>query len=1045
MFTVLHSSAGAGKTHALVKQYLLKALRAKDPSAYRSILALTFTNKAAVEMRERVLNYLEALASTADLKHAQADMRDSVLKEAGITPDELRRRAQAMLGHMLHHWGQVAISTIDSFTRRVVMPFARDLQLDHELRMTTEEEHLRAQAVDLLLEEAGSDAALTEVLVATCEQLLEEEQTWNPGQPLRELAKQLGREDALEHLAALEEVSTAQFMRVKDELERRNVKFAVRMAGLGREALDAIVRTGVEEGDLYNAGRGIMSYFRGLSRLDEMPKYGAVLSKAMESGRWYGPKAPAEAKEAIQGISTILYEVVREVEDLRGGENAPGELPQYFVRKAILRDLLPTASLNAIDLRLEALKREEGVSFFSDLTRKVVAIVQDEPAPFLYERLGERYKHFLIDEFQDTSLMQWHALLPLVENALGQGGSVFLVGDAKQAIYRWRNGEARQFNRFPAVYRKDLLQRGDAVEQMLARNHVPVEPLAGNYRSGRAIIRFNNEVAGVLKQQLREGERFMYDRHEQEANLSMEGYVEVACYDPKDKAKDEGLAFTALMVKAVKDSLEDGFRLGDIAVLVRSRSQGATCSQRLAEEGWPVVSPEGFTLGSAPQVCAVVHVLAWLQRATDEHAAQAVQAMFLLDASSGAADPFAGNLRPKERMLRWVRENPGVHMRLPLVPLVCRIARALGRDPAEDVFMMGLVNEVHAFGKVYGDDLPGFLEHWERQGRKRSVGGNAGPDTIQVMTIHKAKGLQFPVVIVPEAGKAPGGGGRERIWIRPDPPIEGLPAALVGMSNYLLEAGVDEVMEEKNLRMLDQLDVLYVAITRPEQRLYLSVPGGGTGFLAKALREHLGLGPGQAWASGQRMRNEAAEMAADRAGGPAEPEPASGRASGEATPRQWQIRCDAPSDWDPADPDPYRSHGNALHAILARVHATGDLPKALSLEAPNWGLTEEAQAAIARHLQLLLARPELEPFFGEGLHVQTESTLLDEKGRALRPDRVVREGGEIRVLDIKTGRPDDRHNHQVAEYIRLLRAVEGKPVEGWLLYIRDGSLVPVGT
>lgn len=1034
MFHVLHSSAGAGKTHALVKHYLLLALRKPEPSAYAHILALTFTNKAAAEMRERVLKYLEALASGGTLRGpAEADVRDTVMKDAGIAEAELQARAQAMLTHMLHHWSQVAILTIDGFTRRVVQPFTRDLQLDHDLNMTTEEPYFRAKAVDLLLEEAGNEPALTKLLVAGCEQLLEEERSWRPDRPLLELSVQLTKENALEHLALLREMDSAQFLAMHRRIRERTNAFRERMQKLGKEACAAVQQAGLTEDDLAYKKNGFLGYLRKLAEFDAWIEPNGNVAKTLSSGKWHSGSASPSAISAIEGLAPMLRRTIGEVEALRNTE-----MRDHAIAVAVNRDLLATATLSSIDQRLEALKREEGISFFSDLTRKVRAIVQDEPAPFLYERIGEKYHHFLIDEFQDTSLMQWHALLPLVVNALAADGSVLLVGDAKQAIYRWRNGEARQFKELPRIFRKELLTHGEAFEAALRRAHKPEEPLASNRRSAKHIINFNNELVGSLKLELAAGERELYDHHGQRAESGKEGYVEVACYEKDPEA--EVAAPWALMVKAVQDSLADGFSLGEIAVLVRTRKQGRLASDRLTAAGWNVVSPDGLTLGGNPAACAVMAVLAWLQRPIDEHAALAAQSIATLPAEGGAVDPFSGGAKAPGVMRRWRSAHPRISARLPLVTLICRIAGALGHPPASDAFIMGLLNEAHAFTKMEGDDLIGFLEYWARTASGRSIGGTPGADAIQVMTVHKAKGLEFPVVIIPEAGKRSNGGRGERVWISPDPALKGPPAALVNMVKPLTELEVPELDEEARLSKLDDLDVLYVALTRPEERLYISVAGTGNDALPKALREHLALVPGATWTAGQRGPRTRKAGKPGTEGVPAGFELSPSTAQGE---RELAIRREAPDGWDPADPDPYRSHGRAVHAMLARVRTIGDLPEAVARESAGWGLEPATSLAIAAQLETLLEAPALVPFFREGLEVRTEATLLDAQGRAVRPDRVVRDGDVFRVLDIKTGAPKDGHHEQVGNYMRLLQAVEGKPVEGGLLYVRDGVLVPV--
>jgi ATP-dependent exoDNAse (exonuclease V) beta subunit len=1032
MFQVLRSSAGAGKTHSLVKHYLVLALKQEKPSAYTGILALTFTNKAAAEMRERVLAYLQALASSDELKHAEADVRDEVIKHAAIPPEELKARAAAMHGHMLHHWSQVAISTIDAFTRRVVLPFARDLQLDHELRMSTEEVYFRSRAVELLLEEAGSDAALTAVLVATCEQLLEEERDWRPDKPLLALSKQLTQESAVEHLAALRDLSSQAFIDMEKRLRARTEAFRDRMRRLGSNALQAIAHAGLKVSDMAYADNGIMAYLRGLTSFTNWQEVNKNVTATLEKDTWYSGKADEQARAAIDGLAPMLRATVEEVERSRDNE-----MRDHAVRMAILQDLLPTASLNSLAQRLEAIKQQEGVSFFSDLTRKVLAIVEDEPAPFLYERLGEKYLHFLIDEFQDTSLMQWHALMPLVENALSVGGSVLLVGDAKQAIYRWRNGEARQFVDFPNVFRKGSMARGEAIEAALVRAHANIEPLVRNYRSARNIIAFSNAFTEHLKGYLDEDGARVFQGHEQEMVKATDGYVEVGCYDPK--VKEPVPPQWAMMVQAVKDSLDDGFRLRDIAVLVRTGKQGADASRYLAEQGWDILSPDGLTLGADRVTCAVVAVLAWLHQPSDSTTAHAAQAIALVQAHEGATDPFSGSTGPADFMRQWHRANPRLSVRLPLVALICRIAEALGHGPSANIFSMGLVNEALNFVKTAGDDVGGFLEHWDRTAKDRSAGGSPGGEAIQVMTVHKAKGLQFPVVIVPQAGTNSRGGHDECIWITPEPDLGGPPSALVKKQPRLAELKVPEMEVEMALSKLDEVNVLYVAITRPEQRLYLSVPSGKKDQgIPRMLRDHLHLEAGAIWTSG--TREQAVVKAGEKEGASPAFDLQAMEPQGERT---LAIRREAPQEWDPADPDPLRRHGSAVHAILARVSTLQDLPHAVEMESAIWGLSPQASAAITEHLGHILAKPALQPFFGAGLEVRTEATLIDAEGHAHRPDRIVRDGDLMRVLDIKTGAVSEKHDEQVRGYMHLLSTVEQRPVEGWLLYVRDGELKPV--
>ncbi|HEX2615977.1 MAG TPA: UvrD-helicase domain-containing protein, partial [Flavobacteriales bacterium] len=1002
---MLHSSAGAGKTHALVRHFLVLALSEEDPGAYTRILALTFTNKAAGELRERVVHYLEGLSKGGPLSGALQDVEATVRNEVGITAAEVRQRAADVLTHMLHHWSQLAVSTIDAFTRRVVMPFARDLRLDHDLRMTTEEEHYRAKAVDLLLEEAGTDHALTQLLVATCEQLLEEERSWRPDKPLLDLSKQLGRENALEHLAALRGIAHEHFIAVNQQLQQRVTAFREQMRTLGRQGLEAVAQAGLREQDLAYGKAGPSGFLRKLAEFDRWVDVNRNAEKALLNDKWAAGSAKGATLAAIEGIAPVLRT------SIGGALDAREAMRTNAVAAAVLRDLMPTATLQALEQRLEQLKSDEGVAFFSDLTRKVAAIVQEEPAPFLYERLGEKYHHFLIDEFQDTSLLQWHALLPLLENALSTGGSALLVGDAKQAIYRWRNGEVRQFILLPELYGKEKLTYGEEREQALLRAYASIEPLAANHRSAHGVITTNNLLFAALREDLPEDLRAVYHRHEQEHRRSDEGYVEITCFDAEEQDEDAPRAELAWCERVVREALADGFRAGDIAVLTRSNQQGRSVAGHLIAQGHTVSSPDGLALGTDPGVQAVIALLAWTHRQDDQRAAIAAQRMAALHAPNEEVDPFTEEATPQALLRTWSRAHPLIAARSPLLPLVSRIVRALALDPARDAFVMGLMQEVHAFVRTDGDDVPSFLEHWQRAASKRSVPGSAGSGTIQVMTIHKSKGLQFPVVLVPFTNMASRGSQKDPLWIAPGPLAEDLPSVLVRPSAPLDTLEIPEIDEELRLRALDELDLLYVAFTRPEQRLYAGVDGKSKDRLSNGLRTHFQIGPGQQATVGTRAP-AIVKAVSEPAAIALAPTPASAV-------RDLAIRRDAPEEWDPADPDPFRTRGRAVHAILARVRTPEDLERAVQVEGDANAIPTTEREQVHNALKNLIARADIAPFFAPGLTVRTEVTLIDRDGHALRPDRVVQGTEGTRVLDIKTGSPADAHAAQVRGYAEL--------------------------
>ncbi|MFN3876162.1 MAG: 3'-5' exonuclease, partial [Flavobacteriales bacterium] len=476
-----------------------------------------------------------------------------------------------------------------------------------------------------------------------------------------------------------------------------------------------------------------------------------------------------------------------------------------------------------------------------------------------------------------------------------------------------------------------------------------------------------------------------------------------------------------------------GFAPRDIAVLVRGRTDGRRAAEALANDGFAVASPDGAQLASNPSARLVIDLLRVIDAGDAEAALRAWQALAPGGcAGGGPFDPFAElqGKTPLESVRRWLIEHGNPALRTTIASLIGQLLQALGIDPAHDAQLMALLDEAHDFGIEHGQHLGGFIGHWERKGGARSTVA-AGDGAIQVMTIHKSKGLQFPVVIIPSAAMAGQRVRQDRIWVGELPEIPGLPAMPLRIRNITEQFRIAALEEERDLTRLDHLNLLYVAFTRPEQRLYAAVPPDRSGTMSDALRTFI------------RRENPAGELAVGveqppwRRNDAAPPEPLI------APPlprRPLPLRIEAPQEWDPRDPAPQRRWGNLAHEALRRTTSADSLREALlGMEREGLVGTDEARR-LGDAIGPVLRSHALRPWFGPGLQVRNEASLITAEGHALRPDRIVIEGDAVRVLDYKTGAPSERHHEQVRSYLAALRAMGHTRVEGALLYIRDGAL-----
>jgi ATP-dependent exoDNAse (exonuclease V) beta subunit len=1036
MFHVLHSSAGAGKTHALVKHYLGHCLGKSDHGAYRHVLALTFTNKAAAEMKERVIGYLEGLAKGGPYAGPLADVAEHLTQQAGIDTSELARRADVVLGHMLHHWSDVAISTIDAFTRRVVKPFARDLRLDQDLRMTTEQDYYREEAVNAVIDRAGSDDRTTDLLTRTCLQLLHEERPWDPTKPLLDLSRELTNERSFGPLNALRERSLEDLSVLMERLNVETTRFRRQVNAIGLQGVELFERARLAPADITYKG-AILSYFRKLSLfVDQWEPPGAHTLAPLESGKWNSGKAEPWAIAALNTIAEPVTRLFHEAERLREEGFAA-----YVIQRAIARELLPSFALHEIDSALEELKRADGVAFFSDLTRRISEVVKDEPVPFIYERLGERYRHFLIDEFQDTSLLQWNALLPLLDHALSGGGSVLLVGDAKQAIYRWRNGEVRVFVELPRLFALDKTDEAQVQrEATLRRTYQRGEPLVHNRRSAQRIITFNNALFETLPNVLAPELRKVFNEQAQEAWRTDKGCVRMTLADPGLRGADLVDAIAEHALTSLRSALEQGFLPGDVAVLVRSKRVGRSVAEHLLAHGFAVVSPDGLQLAADPAIQLLIECLRFVLHGDGVSAARVLQGLALIMSAEAETTtavrldipPGAdGAPDPQAAVRAWLERHGNPRLRTTLASLVEELARAADLNPAEDAALLTFLDEVHAWSTEHAQDIGGFLEHWERSGGERSNAAPEGSDAVQVMTVHKSKGLQFPVVIIPDARMASNKNHGELFWVEPGAAITEVESALVRESKALRALDLPELVEEQALRDLDALNLLYVAFTRPEQQLHVLIPNG-TDSVTKGLIDFVQANPDLASTNVEPapVRKSVAEQRSGTIRDVASP--------GAGVP--WEIRTES-ADEQAAQAE--RVYGTTVHEVLASMRTLADLDRTLAAVVLRGDLLTEEANVLRERLGAMLTSAPLQKWFAPGADLRAEAVIITGDGHSLIPDRIVRDEHGTHVLEIKTGRPANSHEKQLRGYLDVLRTMGYQQVTGTIWYVADGTLQAV--
>ncbi|MCC3160273.1 UvrD-helicase domain-containing protein [Hymenobacter sp. 15J16-1T3B] len=1135
-FRIYSASAGSGKTYQLTKEYLRLALGADEPGYYKSILAITFTNAAAAEMKERIIGALRGFVHPGSDAKADALLRElaAEMAEDGLLPPEapelqereLRRRAEQTFRLVLYHYADFAVSTIDSFVQRVVQAFTRELGLPAAFEVELDDESVLHAAVALLLDKVNrgqEHELLTRTLQDYALSKAEEGRSWNmlPEEIMR-FGKFLLNESVHEAVAQLQQMELKQFRKLHKTLKERREQMRSDIQAVGDRAVALLERHGLQPDQLAGGSRGVHSHFTKPLRWLEDPA-GTPTStarKAAESGKWgSGDAMKGPLKPALEAVAPELTEAFNELELLRDRY-----LSQYLLIDALLPQLFHVSLLSELSKAVQQVSMERNVVLIGEFNRRLAGIVLREPVPFLYERLGERYQHLLIDEFQDTSELQWNNLLPLVENAVAGGNLSLAVGDAKQAIYRWRGGEMEQILRLYQGTPRPLVERAQDLEMraILAQRYIglagALEPMSlqTNYRSGPQIIQFNNDFFAHVAQGHPHSELVgsIYDEHfgQQAPATALAGppsHVEILLTQHDAPARlyrpaegryselplpghhdtdvldyDESTLYLTLAL--VEQALADGFRLEDVAVLCRRRDQSRRVAKFLKERGYDIISADSLSLEFAEVVNLLVAILRVLHQPADSLAR--VEALLLVDKVVRGVPPTPTRARRIGEIAKEERSRPFFDE-----------LRRLGFDVQEtqtgnqDLYelcetLMGLFGLLHRreeseylfrfldltleYSLRFGNNLGNFLAYWDQRKANLSINAPAGRGgAVTITTVHKAKGLAYGVVIVPWADwslEPTAAFGGAYLWGRLDedekPVADMPPVAVVKQRKELTQTALaGQYAEEREKTFVEALNLLYVAFTRPRQRLYILTrrpdaakaakddPSAPAQNVAQLLYRYL-VDLGQ-W-------NEEQLTYVLSQGAPA-PLSTQHQAPGTdnifsltnletaAWEQRLRLRRHASTVFDFSEQQQQREWNRKLHFALRRVITAQDVTRVAGQLTAEGLVSRREQPELLQRLRQVVDNARLAPYFRPDVIAETEREIL--VGGAPRedykPDRVVFEPqqgpapGRVTLIDFRVPPPEDRHQTMLRQYGQLFKRLGYTDVRGLVYYFETEEVV----
>ena len=1085
--TVYKASAGSGKTFTLASEYI--TLVVKNPQDYKKILAVTFTNKATQEMKTRILSQLYGIAHK--LPDSQA-YYEQVLRKTGFPELTIRENAAEALSLLTHHYNEFRVQTIDAFFQSVLRNLARELNLTANLRIDLNDEQVEAQAVDELINSLEEGEEVLTWIRDYIDKNIEDDKGWNVIGQIKDFGKNIFKDFYKDHKAELdsrfrEESFFDDFITDLRKIRKESPKKVKEQAG---KLLQKISDAGVDTRYFIKGLCGYITKQFENEPTDEGPS--ANVLKCLDSpDNWLLKKCPAGEKERI---STLISESW--YDDLLLLEQYRKECwKEYQSSNLTLKHLSQLRLLHAISETVDEINKDTNRFMLSNTQSLLSTLMKDTDTPFVFEKMGAYLKHIMIDEFQDTSTIQWTNFRKLLDNCMAQIESHnLIVGDVKQSIYRWRQGDWKLLNN---------------IEHDFSEEQIKIEPLETNYRSEENIIRFNN---AFFTQAVIQTVKELESDDIKGASQLIEAYKEIEQKPRKDDGK--GSVHIKLfpydkkavseynenvlneLVSNIRELLNRGYKQKDIAILVRSKGVIQDIADKFQGEfgtDVSIVSDEAFQLDASLAVNVIIAALRLLTHPDDKLTESKLVKLYQQQVIQTDRDNNALFVDEGERELKSFLPSGYVDkfdflLRSSLVDLVDEIYSLfnLGSLEGQSAYVCTFYDTLNEYLRDHPADIDDFIEEWEDSLSSNTIQSDE-VDGIRLITIHKSKGLEYDNVLIPFCDWGLEKTVGNTIWCPGDnkeKPYGDLPLIPVDFSKKMIGTVFEDDYKEEHLQnTVDNMNLLYVAFTRAGKNLFITGKKASKSTFTKLQNGNTATDRSQIIQLViDNLANELPETTVDDAGdkeaisfdfgtlldceqrvdkeksteNPFELTPKTHKLKIETFPHPVSFRQSNKShdfingeDIDPSDANRYIKVGNILHQLFSTILTEADIePRLKELEQEGVIYNDEVTSReLQNKIANALMNEKVKDWFSSRWKLFNECTILDydkESGdiHEHRPDRVMTDGKEIIVVDFKFGKPREEYHEQVQRYMSLLMRMGYEKVSGYIWYVVRNEIVP---
>ena len=1064
--TVYKASAGSGKTFTLATEYI--KLLVLNPMSYRSILAVTFTNKATEEMKMRILSQLYGIWKQLP---DSSDYMEHIVKATGLSESQVSKQAGEALHQLLHNYSYFRVETIDSFFQSVLRNLARELDLTANLRIGLNDIQVEEQAVDQLIDSLTHTDVMLQWILKYIMETIGDNHSWNIIGQVKQFGRTIFRDNYKEKSGELNKlIHQKDFLsNYMSQLRQIRSDALQHMKEIGDHFFDILEAEGLSDTDLSYGKSGVASFFRKLQNgIFNESIIGSRVTDCLDASKWSTKKS--HRADFIQTLAEstlipILQQAIAE---------QPRQWKLYKSADLTLRHLNQLRLLDSIEQKVREMNDEANRFLLSDTQQLLHSLIKDSDSPFIFEKIGTRLEHIMIDEFQDTSTVQWQNFKVLLQECMSHVDTEnLIVGDVKQSIYRWRSGDWRLLNAIDQEFSCD-------------KEMMNILPLKTNYRSERHIIEFNNAFFTEAAKQEYDSQ---YEHYPAGAEQLQHAYADV-CQEVPNKRDKNGLVNITLLpakdyqtesLAQLADTIsmlqDQGVKPQEIAILVRTNNIIPAIADYVRENipRVSIVSDEAFRLDASVSVCLLVQAL-YLLTHPDDLLAKATIAK-LYQRSVLGNQTVESELFIKDRSLDdllpdgFLQQAPAL-LHLSLYELAERLFSIfqLERLKEESAYVCTFYDQLNKFSLDNSTDIDAFVREWEETICSKTI-QSVVTDGIRILSIHKSKGLEFDNVIIPFCDWRLD--HSDLLFLQPhEAPFDALPIAPIDYIGKQMMGTIYEhdYLDEHLQTTVDNLNLLYVAFTRASRNLFVmgrrDAKGSRTALIESVLPK-LALKDSSLEGMDDKERpitfsyGQLSVNTADH--GDQDPrisenvflQPVTSQCvSIESFDMKTEFRQSNKSrefiDGDDEQLEmSYMKIGSVLHNVFSTIRTSADIDHALQQLQHDGVLYDDEITAeqVTALLRKRLESPRIKNWFSNRWQLFNECSILcvDSQGnmQERRPDRVMTDGHETHVVDFKFGRPKPEYLDQVREYMQLLRSMNMPNVRGWLWYVYNNKVEEV--